>query len=128
MVKKNTKKSEMEGLQNIGQGILSSLQDIKEEKNNSIKEETSNNINIEKNNRAKEQGGNNVEQVIDKDVNVETSKQIKEEKEKKEKKNFMLTSEAVDMLFQLKFKYRKKDFSAIVEEAIREYYTKYIEN
>lgn len=118
------KKNNTESLEHIGQGILSSLQDIKEEKNNSIKEETSNNVNKEKNNRAKEQGGNNVEQVISKEVNTETIKPVKEEK--KEKKNFMLTPDAVDMLFQLKFKYRKKDFSAIVEEAIQEYYAKYI--
>lgn len=90
------KKDDTKELENLGKGILSSLKDI-----NDI-EETS------------------------KPINKEMSKQVKEEKTKKQKKNFMLTDTAVNQLFELKFKYRKKDYSQIVEDAIAEYYAKYI--
>ncbi|MBU3130723.1 hypothetical protein [Clostridium tagluense] len=90
------KKTDIKGLANIGKGILSSLEDI----NNM--EETSN------------------------QVKEEMCKPVIEEKKKKEKKNFMLTETAIDQLFQLKFKYRKKDYSTIVEEAIAAYYQKNI--
>jgi hypothetical protein len=95
------KKNDTKTLANIGKGILSSLEDIRG------MEETSNNIKEETLNKAKE----------------ETSKPVIEEmSKKKEKKNFMLTETAIDQLFQLKFKYRKKDYSTIVEEAIAAYY------
>ena len=67
-------------------------------------------------------GATPVNKSLSKEVKEETSKTIKEEKKKKEKKNFMLTETAINQLFELKFKYRKKDYSGIVEEAIAAYY------
>lgn len=114
------KKDDTKGLANIGKGILSSLEDIKgiKENSNGVKEETNKPVNNEVSKTIKEE--------TSKQIKDETLNTVKEEKKKKEKKNFMLTETAVNQLFELKFKYRKKDYSQIVEEAIAEYYEKHI--
>lgn len=54
-------------------------------------------------------------------VKVKKSKGIKEQKIKR---SFMLTEEEIDMVYMLKMKFKKEDYSEIVGKAIREYYKK----
>ncbi|WP_129596254.1 hypothetical protein [Anaerophilus nitritogenes] len=58
-------------------------------------------------------------------VQEEKSKGVKEEKSKR---SFMLTESQIEKIYLLKAKYKEKDLSTFVGEAIEEYYEKHISN
>lgn len=64
-------------------------------------------------------------------VKEQESKGVKEEKKKKvkeqkSKRSFMLTQSQIEKIYLLKAKYKGKDLSTFVGEAIEEYYERHV--
>lgn len=66
---------------------------------------------------------NGVKEPKSKGVKEQKSKEVKEEKSKR---SFMLTHSQIEKIYLLKAKYKGKDLSTFVGEAIEEYYEKHI--
>lgn len=101
-------RKEKDRLNKLGLGVLDGLQALDKLKGQiAIEDSESKEVKEEKSKR----------------VNKQESKGVNEQKSKR---SFMLTDKQIEMVYLLKSKYKDKDLSAIVGEAIEEYYKKYM--